>query len=129
MKAKRIVLIFILGILLVSVFACAGGPEATPTPTATPLPTRTPTMYETDRDAVQTAVDDYYAEHGEWPTSDGDPGDIAWEKLVPRFLASIPTTDSNCDWSVNSNPEGAVCLGDRIGCSSCSCPGITRCSN
>lgn len=35
-KAKRIALIFILGILLVSAFACAGGPEATPTPTATP---------------------------------------------------------------------------------------------
>ncbi len=36
MKIKRIILILALGILLVSAFACVGGPEATPTPTPTP---------------------------------------------------------------------------------------------
>lgn len=38
MKTKRVAAIFILGILLVSAFACLGGPEATPTPTPTPIP-------------------------------------------------------------------------------------------
>lgn len=41
MKIKGILAIFILGILLVSAFACGGGEEeeATPTPTLTPTPT------------------------------------------------------------------------------------------
>lgn len=125
MKTSKILTILILDILVVSGFACGGGPEATPTPTVTPTPTQTPTIYEADRDAVQTAIDGYYAEHGQWPTSDGEPGDINWEKLVPSFLDSIPATDGNCDWGVNSDPEGDVC-GAWTGCA-CHCPGIPRC--
>ncbi len=44
MKIARILLVLILGIALVSGFACGGGePTATPTPTLKPSPTPTPT--------------------------------------------------------------------------------------
>ena len=124
MRTKTILAILILGISLLSAFACGdpGPPEATPT--ATP----TPTQCEADRDAIQTALYAYHDEKGEWPTETGGPGDIEWEKLVPSFLASIPTTDDNCDWSVSSDPEGDVCVGPRIGCISCKCRCGTRCA-
>ena len=112
MKIARIVIILLLGILLVSGFACCpegAGPEATPTPT--PTVTHTPTQCEADRDAIQAALDAYHDETGEWPTADGQPGDIDWDKLVPDFLSDIPLTDSICDWRVNSDPEGEVCIG------------------
>ncbi len=101
----------LLGILLVSGFACCpegAGPEATPTPT--PTVTHTPTQCEADRDAIQAALDAYHDETGEWPTSDGQPGDIEWTELVPDFMAGIPANDSLCEWAVNSDPEGEVCL-------------------
>ena len=85
-------------------------PELTPTPTPTPTPGRTPTKCEVDRDAIQVALDAYHAEKGEWPTADGQPGNIEWGKLVPGFLDDIPGTDSRCHWQVNSDPEGEVCL-------------------
>ncbi len=132
MKARGILVIFILGMLVVSGFACGGGgeSEATPTPTLTPTPTPTPapTQCEADRDAVQAALYAYYAEEGEWPTETGGPGDIEWEKLVPSFLPTIPATDDNCDWSVNSDPEGEVCVGQEVGCIPCSCRCGTRCA-
>ena len=78
----------------------------TPTPTATPAPT----MCEIDRDATQAALDAYHTEKGDWPTADGGPGDIEWNKLVPNFMEEIPPTDGRCDWQVNSQPEGEVCL-------------------
>jgi len=83
-------------------------PEATPTPT--PEPTRAPSRCELDRDAVQVALDAYHDDTGEWPTADGQPGDIEWDELVPGFLDGVPSTDSKCDWQVNSDPEGDVCL-------------------
>lgn len=45
MKARKVVILFILGIVLVSAFACVGGggPAASPTPTPTPTPTLAPT--------------------------------------------------------------------------------------
>ena len=118
MKITRIAVILLLGILLVSGFACCpegAGPVATPTPTPTPTATPTPlptvTMScEQARDAIQVALDDYYAEHGQWPTADGQPGDIQWAKLVPDFMTGVPSNDSSCEWGVNSEPEGEVCL-------------------
>ena len=60
--------------------------------------------------AIQAALHAYYSKFGEWPTASGEPGDIKWNKLVPDFLPYIPHTDSQCDWQVNSDPEGEVCL-------------------
>ena len=105
MKIKRVISILALSILLVSGLACGGGDEPTLTPT--------PTQCEADRDAVQVALDAYHDDTGEWPTADGGPGDIEWDKLVPGFLVEIPSTDSKCDWQVNSDPEGQVCLWER----------------
>jgi hypothetical protein len=102
----------LLGILLVSGFACCpegAGPEATPTPTPTVTPVLT--QCEMDRDAIQAALDAYHDETGEWPTADGQPGDIEWGKLVPGFLDALPPTAETCDWRVNSDPEGEVCIG------------------
>lgn len=113
MKLKRVAAIFILGILLVAASACCPGPEGTPTPTPTATPTPLPTVAmscEEARNAIQAALDDYHAENGEWPTSDGQPGDIEWTELVPDFMAGIPANDSTCEWQVNSDPLGEVCL-------------------
>ena len=122
-KTKGIVAILVMGILLVSTFACEGGWSA-----VTPTPSPTPTQCEADRVAVQTALYAYNAERGEWPTETGAPGDIEWEKLVPSFLESIPTTDDDCDWSVNSDPEGEVCVGEEVGCIPCTCGCGTGCA-
>jgi len=111
MKTGKLAAIVILGILLVAASACCpegAGPEPTPTPT--PSPTKTLTPCEIDENAIQAALDAYHAGHGQWPTIDGQPGDIVWDKLVPDFLDDIPSTDSLCDWQVNSDPEGEVCL-------------------
>jgi len=84
---------------------------STPTPTSTPTPLPTVIMTcEEARDAIQDALDAYHAEYGEWPTADGQPGDIEWTKIVPDFMAAVPVNDSKCDWQVNSDPEGEVCL-------------------
>ena len=132
MKTKAILAILILGMLLICTLACGdpGAPEATPTPTLTPTPTPTPklTQCERDRDAVQAVLYDYYQENGEWPTETGGPGDIDWEKLVPSHLFRIPVSDVNCDWSVNSDPEGEMCVGPTIGCVECKCPCSARCA-
>ena len=62
------------------------------------------------RDAIQPALDAYNAQYHEWPTADGEPGDIEWTRLVPEFMEGIPSIDSECDWWVNSDPEGEVCV-------------------
>ena len=92
-------------------------PTATPTPASTPTPTPTPTPLPTvtmgcedTLEAIENAVTDYHGQNGEWPTADGEPGDIAWEKLVPGFLEGVPVNDKNCDWWVDDDPEGAICL-------------------
>jgi hypothetical protein len=88
-------------------------PTATPTPAATPTPTPLPTVNmgcEEAETTLQTAITDYHGQYGEWPTADGQPGDIAWPKLVPGFMEGVPVNDNNCDWWVNSDPEGEVCL-------------------
>ena len=119
MGTSSILATLLLSILLVSGLGCSPRPEATPTPT--------PTQCEADKAAVQTAISTFYMGCWQWPTADGEPGDIEWTKLVPDLLASIPITDSKCDWSVNSDPEGTACAGDEVGCM-CSCRCATRCS-
>jgi len=110
-KIAGIAFIFVLGVLLVVGFVSHDGPAAEPTPTATPTPLPTVTMSCVQaRDTIQQAINDYNAEHQLWPTADGQPGDIEWTKLVPDFMAAIPRNDSKCEWWVNSDPEGAVCL-------------------
>ena len=82
-----------------------------PMPTAAPTPTFTIYMScEEARDAIQEAINSYHEEYGKWPTIDGQPGDIEWSELNPSFMPRIPSNDSDCDWWVNSDPEGEVCL-------------------
>jgi type II secretory pathway pseudopilin PulG len=61
-------------------------------------------------DAIQAAIDAYYSQHGEWPTAGGLEGDIEWSKLVPNHMDGIPGIDSKCDWWVNNEPVGEVCI-------------------
>ena len=118
MKAKLAIIFTLLTLLLLSTVACGGGsgPTATPipvptlTPTQEPTPGRTPANCEAHRDAIQAALYAYQGEEGKWPTADGEPGDIEWDKLVPRFLGDVPSTDSKCYWQVNSDPYGEVCV-------------------
>ena len=119
MKKARIAVVLLLVILVVSGLACCGGEEAvlTPTPNAIPIHTPTPAPVPTvvmscdqARDAIQIALDAYNAVHGDWPTIDGQPGDIEWTKLVSDFIDGIPSNDNKCEWWVNSDPEGDVCL-------------------
>lgn len=60
--------------------------------------------------AINDALDAYHAQHGAWPTADGGPGDIEWEKLVPAFMEALPSNDGKCNWQVNSEPEGEACV-------------------
>lgn len=110
-RARRIfpiALVIVLIIVAVVITISAKGGFA-PSPTPTP----TPTACEIARDSIQAALDDYYAEYGEWPTADGQPGDIDWVKLVPAFMDGTPSNDSRCNWQVNSDPEGEVCVPKR----------------
>ncbi|MEA1958236.1 MAG: hypothetical protein U9N44_00980 [Chloroflexota bacterium] len=103
------IIIYVAILVVVAVFAIQGDLETehTPTPTVTATPTAYKSQCEIDRDAIQVAFDAYHDAYGNWPTSDGQPGDIEWDKLVPEFMDAAV---SKCDWHVNSNPEGEVCL-------------------
>lgn len=88
-------------------------PSLKPTPivTSKPLPSPTPTepaVCEEDRQAIKAALDAYYIANGQWPTANGEPGLIVWNKIVPDLLDKIPSTNS-CKWQVNSDPLGEVC--------------------
>ena len=85
-------------------------PEPTESPVETPLPTQQSGSCAPDRDAIQAALDTYHTENGEWPTTDGQPGDIEWAKLIPDLLEGVPYTDSSCEWQVDDDPIGKVCL-------------------
>ena len=88
-------------------------PGSTPKPTSTGTPTSLPTVSMScneAKNAIQAALDDYHDNYGEWPTADGQPGDIEWTELVPDYMEAIPANDSKCDWWVNSDPEGEVCV-------------------
>jgi hypothetical protein len=115
MKIMKNSIILLVYTLLIVGAACGGGGNAEPT--ATPIATETPTPLPTvvmscdqARDAIQIALDAYNAVHGDWPTIDGQPGDIEWSKLALDFIDGIPSNDNKCEWWVNSNPEGDVCL-------------------
>lgn len=112
---SRIAMILLMGVLLVAGAACAEGRDVQPIATPTPMPTQaslpaTAMSCEQARDAIQEALDDFHDAHGEWPTADGRPGDIEWAKLTPEFMPGVPFNDRKCEWWVNSNPEGQVCL-------------------
>jgi hypothetical protein len=103
--------IFLLGVLLLTGFIRYEGSAAGPGPTTTPIPLLTVSMSCTQaRDAIQVALDAYHTEKGKWPTADGQPGDIEWSKFVPDYMEGVPSNDSKCDWGVNGDPEGKVCL-------------------
>lgn len=113
MKVTRIASILFLSIVIF--VGCAsegsGNGELTPTLTLTPEPLSTIVMScEEARDTIQAALIDYHNRYGGWPTADSQPGDIEWGKLVPEFMDGIPSNDGRCDWWVNSDPEGGVCL-------------------
>lgn len=93
MKIIKMALLSLLAILLV--VACTCGKE--------------PTECEEDRVAIQTALDAYHAANGIWPTVDGKPGMIDWNKLVPDFLWPAPFRTIKCKWQVNNDPLGEVC--------------------
>ena len=113
-RARKIVpfalVIVLIVVAVVITIGVKGGfePAPTPTPTGTPTPLPTVTMScEQAKHAIQEALNAYNTEHGEWPTADGQPGDIEWTKLVPDLMAAVPY---RCDWRVNSDPVGEVCL-------------------
>ncbi len=85
-------------------------PTPTIIPTGTPLPTQETGSCVSDRDGIQVALDAYHAQNGDWPTTDGQSGDIEWGKLIPDLLDGVPHTDSSCEWQVDDDPEGSVCL-------------------
>ncbi len=95
--------------VIVSIPTPTPTPIPTPTPKPTPLPTVSMSCTEA-RDAIQNALDAYHNEYGEWPTADGQTGDIEWAKIISDFMTAVPVNDSKCDWQVNSDPEGQVCL-------------------
>jgi len=117
----------LIGILLVltSVVAISVACDNTRTePNTTAVPTATPSIYDIDINAIESAVSEYYKDNGQWPTADGQPGDIVWDKLVPTYINSVPATDAKCDWYIDDDPPGEIC---RHGCSPCGCPGGEAC--
>ena len=97
-----LIIILVAAIAVIVAIGVKGGFE----PGSTPLPTVTMSCNEA-KNGIQAALDAYHVEHTEWPTANGQPGDIAWTKLVPDFMAAVPY---RCDWRVNSDPVGEVCL-------------------
>lgn len=109
MIKARLTLILLLAIIMACGAACDVGGGTAPTATAT----LGPAGCDPDRDAINTVLGPYYARYGQWPTADGQPGDMDWDKLVPEFLPYIPETDSKCHWGVNGDPEGKACIQNR----------------
>lgn len=90
-----------------------GEQTAAPTPTATSPSAQSGSQCSDDLQRIASAFDAYYAANSVWPTADGGPGDVDWTKLVPESLDEIPVTDADCDWQVNTAPEGTVCIFDK----------------
>lgn len=109
MLAARFAAVLLACALLISAAACNGGGGGEPTA----VPTLGPAGCAPDRDATQAAIDAYHSRYRSWPTADGRPGDMDWDKLVPQYLPYIPKTDSRCKWGVNGQPEGEACLQNR----------------
>ncbi len=110
-KAIGLALVVFLGILLAVGLDRQLGASAGTTPSGPqPIPTLGPGGCVPDRDAIQTTLYLYHNATGDWPTADGKPGDMKWDRLIPLYLPYIPSTDARCNWQVNSDPEGEVCL-------------------
>lgn len=109
MSIAKFAPILLLCVLLISAAACDGGGGGEPTA----VPTLGPSGCAPDRDATGAAIAAYHAKYGDWPTASGEPGDMDWDKLVPEFLPHKPDTNSKCQWGVNGDPEGQVCLQHR----------------
>ena len=112
MKARyiipTIIIIYLAIVAVVIVFAAKEAPKAETTPTPTATATVEKTQCETDRDTIQEALNAYHEENGNWPTANGQPGDIVWDKLAPEYMST--GIDDQCDWHVSSNPVGTVCV-------------------
>ena len=104
-----LIIILVAAIAVIVAIGVAGWLEPGSTPTPTSLPTVSMSCNEA-KNGIQAALDDYHDSYGEWPTADGQPGDIEWTELVPDFMDAVPANDSKCDWQVNSDPEGEVCV-------------------
>jgi hypothetical protein len=102
-----IVIIYLAIVAVATVYAAKEKPEAehTPTPTATYA-----SNCEKDKHEIQTALNAYYDDNSNWPTADGQPGDMVWDELVPKYMSEMPVIDDQCDWQVSGNPEGNVCV-------------------
>lgn len=95
--------------------------EASPTPSSTPVstispePTPVPTKSrcEMDMETIQAAIDIYITQHNEWPTVDGQPGPMDWDKLIPGYMDEKPYANDKCKWGVNSDPQGDACMAHR----------------
>ena len=116
MRPATVAMILLLGIMLLPSIACVEGSGEGGKATATATATLGPVKCDYDRDAINAVLRPYYAEHGEWPTADGQPGDIDWDKLVPEYLPYIPKTDNKCQWGireVDGDPPGKACIQNR----------------
>ena len=99
--------------MLVSSLACGGAEESKPNANITSIPTPISIVtmsYEEAMSAIQVAIISFDSGYEDWPITDGQSGDIEWAKLVPDFIVGIPSNDHKCEWWVNSDPEGDVCL-------------------
>jgi len=114
MKARyiimTIVIIYLAITLVAAIFVIKEEPEAETEPTPTAKATVQKTPCETDRDTIQEALNAYNEANDDWPTANGQPGDIVWDKLVPEYMIEMPVIDDQCDWQVSGNPEGNVCV-------------------
>lgn len=70
---------------------------------------------ETEVKSVSVAVVAYRIDQGEWPTADGDPGVVLWDK-IEDYLSDKPAQFDQCQWMVDDN--GMLTVGN-----SCTCGG------
>ncbi len=90
-------------------------PPVTETPSISeptePTPTRKKSRCETDMEVIQAAIDVYSSEYDQWPTINGQPGDVDWDKMIPDYMDEKPYDNDKCKWGVNSDPVGIACIG------------------
>jgi hypothetical protein len=105
MKARyiimAIVIIYLAILAVAAIFAINEEPEAETTPVSN---------CEKDKSDIQAALDAYYDDNIDWPTANGQSGDIVWDELVPEYMNEMPLIDDQCDWQVSSYLEGQVCV-------------------
>jgi hypothetical protein len=104
MKARYIIMTIVIIYLAITLVAAIFVIKEEPAPTVQKTPC------ETDRDSIQKSLNAYNEANDDWPTANGQPGDIVWDKLVPEYMSEMPVIDDQCDWQVSGNPEGTVCV-------------------